>query len=729
MNSDEEESACGLLFICIMSGHRFPHNYIPSKLGQVSLLTRDDFSLEFHHDNTVSRGLAGRSDPDRFHLRRMGFSSKMIEDLTVAPELRRTESDSAYDAEGSCRVRRKPNHARAASEEAVLSPSFAMSIQETQSQPHLSGPFGGNLQSDNLKFICSFGGKILPRPSDGKLRYVGGETRIISVGRNLSWEELMQKTRRICNYCFTIKYPLPGEDLDSLVSVSTDEDLQNMVEEYRGLNSYGSNRVRIFLIALDERESSSYDMRSPVNCSEDLYVAAVNGVSPGRSSSGESLNQLEHDDAPLVSFHDPVGSFLTSNIIDEGKTLSPGGFQLNRSSQTVNPTFPSSVAPSLVLHKDLKVPVKKLTEEKFLSDRWAEDPHFPHGYSKNIPRVHENIEVSKQESKHQILSFHTEKFPEERNECQRTMSGPNEIAASNFEFPHVFSDPVLFQHADTSFLSLEGETVSSVSFTNPQFPQIPLKENQKTSLVPAVKQELSDSLRLLGTTYFNAPQVLKDDFSRSIEERETLQQVLKGDFSMNIEETEAEITQEYPACKIEVTGLRGAHLSSQELDALERSVPASFFLSSRLSLSVEEQSRSKPHSSCFSMKLDANSESRAGNSTEKARIFNPEQTGDGHAGTFSGEVSLIDQDPLNEYREMNIELDKTSPIKGLVMVEDVTAGVPLDIPISPTIVPHVTHQGTFDIESYMTSSFTLGYEGDVSEIQHHVVYFIYSLSL
>jgi hypothetical protein len=31
---------------------------------------------------------------------------------------------------------------------------------------------------------------------------------------------------------FTLKYQLPNEDLDSLISVSTDEDLDNLIDEY-----------------------------------------------------------------------------------------------------------------------------------------------------------------------------------------------------------------------------------------------------------------------------------------------------------------------------------------------------------------------------------------------------------------------------------------------------------------------------------------------------------------
>lgn len=37
----------------------------------------------------------------------------------------------------------------------------------------------------SVKFVCSYGGRILPRYPDGKLRYVGGDTRVLSVDRSV----------------------------------------------------------------------------------------------------------------------------------------------------------------------------------------------------------------------------------------------------------------------------------------------------------------------------------------------------------------------------------------------------------------------------------------------------------------------------------------------------------------------------------------------------------------
>ena len=159
-------------------------------------------------------------------------------------------------------------------------------------------PFGTRVSesafSGKMKFLCSFGGRILPRPNDGKLRYVGGETRIISIRKNVTWEELAKKTSAICDQPHTIKYQLPGEDLDALISVSSDEDLHHMIEEYQGLEKNGgSQRLRIFLVSSGEPDSpNSFEGKTSQQCNADCqYVVAVNGMldhSPQKSSSGQS---------------------------------------------------------------------------------------------------------------------------------------------------------------------------------------------------------------------------------------------------------------------------------------------------------------------------------------------------------------------------------------------------------------------------------------------------------
>ncbi|XP_059666718.1 uncharacterized protein LOC132312386 [Cornus florida] len=158
--------------------------------------------------------------------------------------------------------------------------------------------------STKIKVLCSFGGKILPRPSDGRLRYVGGETRIIRIGKDITWQELWRKTVTVYNQTHTIKYQLPGEDLDALVSVSCDEDLQNMMEECSVLeDGEGSKKLRMFLFSMSDLDDSQYGLGSTDGDSEVQYVVAVNGMDMGSrknstlhglaSSSGNNLNELE----------------------------------------------------------------------------------------------------------------------------------------------------------------------------------------------------------------------------------------------------------------------------------------------------------------------------------------------------------------------------------------------------------------------------------------------------
>ncbi|KAG5588424.1 hypothetical protein H5410_048858 [Solanum commersonii] len=144
-----------------------------------------------------------------------------------------------------------------------------------------------------MRLLCSYGGRILPRPNDGKLRYVGGETRIISIRKNLAFNELVKKTIAICNQPHTIKYQLPEEDLDALVSVSSEEDLQHMIEEYHDLGK-SSQRLRLFLVpCADSEVPCSFEGMTLQQSEADYqYVVAVNGMlEPGhrRSSSRETF--------------------------------------------------------------------------------------------------------------------------------------------------------------------------------------------------------------------------------------------------------------------------------------------------------------------------------------------------------------------------------------------------------------------------------------------------------
>ncbi|KAK9077047.1 hypothetical protein SSX86_005382 [Deinandra increscens subsp. villosa] len=129
-----------------------------------------------------------------------------------------------------------------------------------------------------VKFLCSYGGKILPRPADGHLKYVGGETRVISVPRNITFTGLMKKLSGLIDGDVTLKYQLIPEELDALVTVKSDEDLHHMFEEYDRHDSTGTPRLRTFLFLASpiimDNQIGPIDRHSL----EQRYINCVNGI-------------------------------------------------------------------------------------------------------------------------------------------------------------------------------------------------------------------------------------------------------------------------------------------------------------------------------------------------------------------------------------------------------------------------------------------------------------------
>ncbi|XXG51984.1 hypothetical protein AAC387_Pa03g0419 [Persea americana] len=192
-----------------------------------------------------------------------------------------------------------------ASSAAARAPPPSAAANRPAAEP-AGGDDGGaeDSRSRKVKFLCSFGGKILPRPSDGALRYVGGQTRIISVRRDVGFQELLQKMVETCGQLVGIKYQLPDEDLDALVSVSCPEDLENMMEEYEKLaenSSDGSAKLRVFLFSQSDVDPSGAVQFGDLSDSGQRYVDAVNGIpdSAGgirRKGSMASMSSTQNSD-------------------------------------------------------------------------------------------------------------------------------------------------------------------------------------------------------------------------------------------------------------------------------------------------------------------------------------------------------------------------------------------------------------------------------------------------
>ncbi|BBG92649.1 PB1 domain-containing protein tyrosine kinase, partial [Prunus dulcis] len=317
--------------------------------------TGEEFSAEFLQDRISQRRLAPVvTGVDQRQSKRVGFNLNKNHKL-VYEDLAGKFSDEV----NRDRVIGKP----------TTPPLYV--LESPQSYHPYGQVFSEGSFSFKMKFLCSFGGRILPRPNDGKLRYVGGDTRILSIRKGTNLEELMNKTFAICNQPHTIKYQLPGEDLDALVSVCSDEDLHHMIEEYLELERT-SQRLRIFLVPLNETESpSSVEARvtHPIGA-DSQFVFAVNGMldpSPRKSSSGQSLasqtSQFGNtsDYSPTFRRESPTATYLetkdyspsSSNVVG---TLTKPAPQFLATLQIPKKSFNHSppISPVPLQHRDPK---------------------------------------------------------------------------------------------------------------------------------------------------------------------------------------------------------------------------------------------------------------------------------------------------------------------------------------------------------------------------------------
>lgn len=368
-------------------------------VSDVCVQTGEVFSPQFMRDRAALRRLSDMSDGDQQQqqqLKRMGLgfnpSNQLVyEDLSGILGLKRMNSESSSDL-SSTPVTVYPNNTSkyqweynaagqasgASADEINRGVQFGLTTPNlyAMESPRSCYPCGAGLRdlsaAGKIKFLCSFGGRILPRPNDGKLRYVGGETRIISIRRSVSFEELTKKTYAVCKYAHTIKYQLPGEELDSLISVCSDEDLHHMTEEYHELESTeGSQRLRIFLISSNDCCESPTSIEGRVVQPIDVdyqYVAAVNGMldpSLQRSSSGQSFTS-QTSLVGTISDHSPNFRTDSSHATDlkdvnlpmpnlAGMFPRPGG-QLLTTIQIPRKSFNQSplISPVTVMQKDFK---------------------------------------------------------------------------------------------------------------------------------------------------------------------------------------------------------------------------------------------------------------------------------------------------------------------------------------------------------------------------------------
>ncbi|OEL34637.1 hypothetical protein BAE44_0004342 [Dichanthelium oligosanthes] len=165
-----------------------------------------------------------------------------------------------------------------------------------------------------VRLMCSFGGRILPRPGDRQLRYVGGETRIVSFPRAAgSFTTLVAALTKVAPALFapgeprpSLKYQLPQDDLDSLISVSSDDDVDHLMDELDRLHDEAAAlarppRLRVFLFAPapDAAFGSvlSGTAGEAVVSTDQWFVDALNAPAPhpierGRSEASSIISEV-----------------------------------------------------------------------------------------------------------------------------------------------------------------------------------------------------------------------------------------------------------------------------------------------------------------------------------------------------------------------------------------------------------------------------------------------------
>ncbi|KAF5469098.1 hypothetical protein F2P56_013194 [Juglans regia] len=252
-----------------------------------------------------------------------------------------------------------------------------------------------------LRLMCSYGGHIIPRPHDKSLCYVGGETRIVVVDRNSSLLDLC--SRLSCTLIdgrpFTLKYQLPNEDLDSLISVTTDEDLDNMIEEYDRTNSVSSlkptSRLRLFLFFFKPETVASMGSLLDDAKSETWFVDALNnagliprGLSDSATMGMECTLSLDRvrgsDSCPDLEARaaDSLGdNKQVKNIVHDVHSMPESTMAENTSSYGSSSSSPSmSNLPPIRVRVEDNGPARVLQEQKVgMEEQFAQMSFAPSG--------------------------------------------------------------------------------------------------------------------------------------------------------------------------------------------------------------------------------------------------------------------------------------------------------------------------------------------------------------
>jgi len=233
-----------------------------------------------------------------------------------------------------------------------------------------------NSGSTRMKFLCNFGGRFLPRPVDGKLRYVGGEKHLIQISQRLSWQGLISKTTKLIRQAHIVKYHLPGEQVNVLISVASDDDVHHMIDECIVLEeSKEWPTIYLFTDEDDEHHVHFVVGRSSDEDTEAQYIALINGyryTGPGEKLSAQGPGSASASDLDQLMF----------DIDDAGSQTGGACLRSKRSQNIVTETSKESRIP---LHKFPPIIMEQMTNQDCaIQSNKGEASSYPTRKSRNV---------------------------------------------------------------------------------------------------------------------------------------------------------------------------------------------------------------------------------------------------------------------------------------------------------------------------------------------------------
>ncbi|PWA46443.1 Phox/Bem1p [Artemisia annua] len=252
---------------------------------------------------------------------------------------------------------------------------------------------------NRVKFLLSHGGKILPRPVDGNLKYVGGETRVICVLRTITFFELMKKITSMFDGEMILKYQLMPEDLDVLVTVKHDEDVRLMIEECDRHEYLGAPRLRAFLFPANQSVMLNHYGATDHQSLEQRYINSINGIVLHPSSPVH--NNIFSISSACSSPKTPPD--ITTNATNAISGINPefSTFHSKRSSLTRNHSSPSLC--SLGVSNQQKPTV---TASSNLNQNYQQQAPQPHHFH---PHLHPSMYQQPHQSPKPPLKNHSHK--------------------------------------------------------------------------------------------------------------------------------------------------------------------------------------------------------------------------------------------------------------------------------------------------------------------------------